>query len=140
MSTGLEWLIDAEGCRVAPLCNIDLLRAVCDEIVSKLSLHVVGSPVWHQFPAAAGGDGPGGVTGMYLLSESHLTIHTFPEFRAATLNLYCCRPTRHWNWEAVLAECLGATHVSVQSIVRGPSRSLAAACQAASGTQEGAER
>src|SRR5882724_8162759 len=122
MSTGLEWLIDAEGCRSGPLCNMVLLRALCDKIIAELELRVVGSPVWHQFPHPAGGLGLGGATGMYLLSESHLTIHTFPEFQAATLNLYCCRPTRHWNWEAALAERLGATHVSVRSIVRGPSR------------------
>lgn len=127
MSTGLEWLIDASGCQSAPLCNVGSLRALCDEIIAALSLHVVGRPVWHQFPGVLGGDGssgagPGGVTGMYLLSESHLTIHTFPELGAATLNLYCCRPKEHWNWEAALAEHLGATHVSVQSIVRGPTR------------------
>jgi S-adenosylmethionine decarboxylase len=119
MSTGLEWLIDAEGCDSSRLCNIEILRALCDEIVLTLALRVVGRPVWHQFPDSAGGKGLGGVTGMYLLSESHLTCHTFPEFHAATFNLYCCRPTRHGNWEATLAERLGATHVSVRSFVRG---------------------
>jgi len=139
MSTGLEWLIDAEGCKSDPLCNIDTLRALCDEIIARLELRVVGSPVWHQFPDPAEDQGPGGATGMYLLSESHLTIHTFPEFQAATLNLYCCRPTRHWNWETALAERLGATRVSVRSVVRGPSR-LLSACGAASGAVERADR
>ena len=139
MSTGLEWLIDAEGCRSEPLCNIVILRALCDEIVAKLSLRVVGSPVWHQFPDPPGGDGLGGVTGMYLLSESHLTIHTFPEFQAATLNLYCCRPTRHWNWQAALTERLGATQVSVRSFVRGPSR-LSPVGAASRTADEGTER
>jgi S-adenosylmethionine decarboxylase len=116
-----------------------LLRALCDEIVATLELRVVGSPVWHQFPELPPGQGQGGVTGMYLLSESHLTIHTFPEFQAATLNLYCCRPIRHWNWEAALAECLGATHVSVRSIVRGPSRPATVGGTVRAGV-EGAER
>ena len=53
MSTGLEWLIDAEGCDSGRLCNITVLRALCDEIISTLALRVVGSPVWHQFPDAA---------------------------------------------------------------------------------------
>lgn len=139
MSTGLEWLIDAEGCRSATLCNVVLLRALCDEIIAKLSLHVVGSPVWHQFPAAAGCAGPGGVTGLYLLSESHLTIHTFPEFQEATLNLYCCRPARRWDCESLLAERLGATHVLVRHIVRGASR-LPAAGEAQNGAGEGTVR
>jgi S-adenosylmethionine decarboxylase len=125
MSTGLEWLIDAEGCDSERLCNIEVLRGLCDEIVSTLALRVVGNPVWHQFPDS-GGKGLGGITGMYLLSESHLTCHTFPEFHAATLNLYCCRPSRRWNWESEIAERLAATGVSVRSFVRGPSRAAPA--------------
>jgi S-adenosylmethionine decarboxylase len=56
---------------------------------------------------------------MYLLTESHLTIHTFPEHRSATLNLYCCRARPTWDWETKLAEWLGATDVDVRSAERG---------------------
>ena len=61
---------------------------------------------------------PGGVTGLALLSESHLACHTYPEFGVATFNLYCCRARPRWNWEAVLAEMLGATSVTVRVLER----------------------
>lgn len=121
MSAGLEWLIDASGCSSARLSSVAALRALCDEIVAALGLRVVGQPVWHAFPPKAG-IGPGGVTGMYLLCESHLTCHTFPEYGSATFNLYCCRPVPHWDWEKHLAERLGATQVSARSFVRAPYR------------------
>ena len=33
---------------------------------------------------------PGGVTGVVLLAESHLAVHTWPEIDAATLDVYVC--------------------------------------------------
>jgi len=78
---------------------------VCDEIVTDLGLAAIGEPQWHQFPP------PGGVTGMYLLTESHLTCHTFPELGVATFNLYCCRPRAPWPWESQLSNRLAAARV-----------------------------
>jgi S-adenosylmethionine decarboxylase len=107
MMTGVEWLIDAAGCQTAKLADVPAMRAVCEEVIADMQLSVIGAPAWHQFPA------PGGVTGLYLLSESHLTCHTFPELGAATFNLYCCRPRESWPWERRLAELLGATRVVI---------------------------
>ena len=67
---------------------------------------------WHKF------DHPGGVSGLALLSESHLTCHTYPEFQAATFNLYCCRNRASWTWETTLKEMLGATDVTVRKFER----------------------
>jgi S-adenosylmethionine decarboxylase len=114
MNVGTEWLVDAEGCSAQALRHIETLRRVCDEIIRDLALQVVGEPLWHQFPS------PGGITGLYLLTESHLACHTYPETRIATFNLYCCKPRPEWQWEARLAEFLGATGVTVRVGLRGP--------------------
>ena len=37
-----------------------------------------------------GGVGGGGVTGVVLLAESHLAVHTWPELGAVTLDVYVC--------------------------------------------------
>jgi len=113
MKTGTEWLIDAAGCDPALLADLGSMRALCEAIVADLGLCTIGEPGWHQFPI------PGGVTGMYLLTESHLTCHTFPEFGAATFNLYCCRPRARWPWESRLSERLRAAHVEVRCLPRG---------------------
>lgn len=42
----------------------------------------------HRFPDTA--HGPGGVTATVLLAESHLCVHTWPEQRGATLDVYVC--------------------------------------------------
>ena len=113
MKVGTEWLVDAEGCPSALLRDLGTLRRVCRQIIAHLDLHVVGDGQWHQFPP------PGGVTGLYLLTESHLACHTYPENGVATFNLYCCRPRPAWPWEARLRELLGASRVTVRCVLRG---------------------
>ena len=113
MNVGYEWLVDAEGCRPDLLADPAVLRDVCRQIIAQLDLHVIGEGVWHQFPA------PGGLTGLYLLTESHLSCHTYPESGVATFNLYCCRPRPCWPWEEKLRTLLGAARVVVRSLARG---------------------
>ena len=126
MTLGTEWLIDASGCDAVALANLDRLRAVFDRVIRDLDLHVLGEIAWHQF------DHPNGVSGLALLSESHLTCHTYPEFRAATFNLYCCRSIATWTWEATLKEMLGATEVNVrmsERIIHSEAHHLAGAAK-----------
>jgi S-adenosylmethionine decarboxylase len=55
---------------------------VMDKIVEQFQLKVVAKAS-HQFE-------PYGFTGVYVLSESHLSIHTFVEERKIALDLYTC--------------------------------------------------
>jgi len=112
MILGTEWVIDAVGCNPVILTDLGRVRAVFDRVISDLDLHVQGEQVWHQFSF------PNGVSGLALLSESHLACHTYPEFGAATFNLYCCRNRDSWPWETMLKEMLGATAVTVRILDR----------------------
>jgi S-adenosylmethionine decarboxylase len=112
MFGGIEWLVDARGCSPMRLRDRAAVLALLDRLVAEMELHVVSTAV-HVFPGA------GGVTAMYLLAESHLTIHTFPESGVATLNAYCCRPRRPPAWSEILAELLGARAVNVREQSRG---------------------
>ncbi len=123
MTLGTEWLIDASGCDEAALADLDRLRAVFKRVIRDLELNVLGEIAWHQF------DHPGGISGLALLSESHLSCHTYPEFGAATFNLYCCRERTSWSWETTLKEMLGATDVKVRVLERMIQESAAGAAK-----------
>jgi S-adenosylmethionine decarboxylase len=110
---GTEWLIDAFECRPQALRSRDALSEVFSRVVREMDLHPEGDPHWHIFP------GEGGITGMLLLSESHLACHTFPERGFAAFNLYCCRPRAEWPWEERLREMLDAQRISVRMCLRG---------------------
>lgn len=111
-TVGTEWLVDAAGCDPAALGDVGALRAVFARAITELGLHPLGEPSWHKFPE------PGGVTGLVMLTESHLACHTYPEFGTASFNLYCCRERPDWPWEERLREMIGARGVRVSRVVR----------------------
>ncbi|RZI69529.1 adenosylmethionine decarboxylase [Variovorax guangxiensis] len=86
---GLHLTADLHDCRCATpwLTDATLLGERCVRAVRDAGLQPVGQLV-HAFPATP--EGPGGVTATVLLAESHLCIHTWPERRAATLDVYVC--------------------------------------------------
>jgi S-adenosylmethionine decarboxylase len=59
------------------------------------------------------------VTALYMLSESHLACHTYPEYGVATFNLYCCRERPEWNWNECLRREFQAVRVSTRQVIRG---------------------
>ena len=86
---GLHLTADLHQCRCAPhwLTDAAALGTRCVQAVHTAGLQAV-SQVFHRFPATE--HGPGGVTATVLLAESHLCVHTWPEQRAVTLDVYVC--------------------------------------------------
>ncbi len=117
MIVGTEWLIEAFECDAPKLRELVVLQDVFARIVNDLGLKTLGAPAWHKF------GGEGGVTGLVMLTESHLACHTYPEYRTATFNLYCCRTRPEWNWEENLKEMLNASEIKVTKIERGNPKS-----------------
>lgn len=113
LTTGQEWLVDVSGCSPERLKDRVALAALFEELIVQLELKVVGQPQWHVFPE------PGGITGLTLLAESHLAIHTFPEHGFAALNVYCCRTRARPDFQAMLERHLGAQHCHVRELARG---------------------
>ncbi len=110
--SGVEWIVEAQGCSPGALRDQAALQDLFDSIVRDLALHVVGEVTWHEFPPT------GGLTGMCLLSESHLTCHTFPEFGSLCLNLFCCRAREDWDFAGQLRSRVGARTVNVRRLER----------------------
>ncbi len=86
---GLHLTADLYDCRCALqwLIEPDLLGRHCVQMVQTAGLQAVAHLV-HAFPATA--NGHSGVTATVLLAESHLCVHTWPEQRAVTLDVYVC--------------------------------------------------
>ena len=106
-------MVDAFGCDAEALRSRETLDALVAQVLRDLALTAIAPAVWHQFP------GPGGLTGVVVLAESHLTCHTFPERGFAAFNLYCCRPRAPWPWATELSRRLGAAEVRIAAHPRG---------------------
>jgi S-adenosylmethionine decarboxylase len=110
--SGCEWVIEAHGCDEKSLRDQAKLARLFDSLIDGMSLHAVADPSWHKFP------GPGGITGLCLLAESHLACHTFPEYHSMCLNIFCCRPRPDWDFAGYLKTQFAAVEVSVRKIDR----------------------
>lgn len=116
---GCEYVVDASDCDPARLRSREALEMLVQTIVTEMDLHPVAPMQWHVF------GGPGGITGLLMLAESHLALHTFPERGYAAFNLYHCAAQPEWPWTARLRRGLGAREVSVRRLVRGEPSSAA---------------
>ena len=86
---GLHLTADLHGCCCDSrwLLDAQALGHACVDAVAAAGLQAVAE-LFHTFPTTA--HGPGGVTATVLLAESHLCVHTWPEQRAVTLDVYVC--------------------------------------------------
>jgi S-adenosylmethionine decarboxylase proenzyme len=116
---GLHLTADLHGCAAAQavMTDPDTLRALCLGAVAASGLQAVGE-LFHAFPA------PGGVTGVVLLAESHLAVHTWPELGAATLDVYVCNLHHDHSAQAAgllaaMAAGFHATHAEHRQLLRG---------------------
>ena len=79
--------------------------------------------------------GPGqGVTGVALLAESHISIHTWPEHGYAALDIFLCGRRHDLDRAlAVVAKGLGAARVEARTLARGYEAGALAVVESAAG-------
>lgn len=125
---GLHLVAELYRCRApaALLRDAALLRGQCLEAVRASGLNAVGE-LFHRFET---GSDPG-LTGIVLLAESHLALHTWPEYGTVTLDVYVCNHSADHTpaAEALLARLVDLfepAQTERRSVARGPVRPLSA--------------
>ncbi|MBS0656865.1 MAG: adenosylmethionine decarboxylase [Verrucomicrobia bacterium] len=109
---GFHSLFDFHACDVARLADREVVRAALLDAVREAGGTVVAE-MFHQFE-------PHGVSGVVVIAESHLTVHTWPERAFAAVDLFTCSPTlEHGRVEASLVRALGAGRVERSRHERG---------------------
>jgi len=81
-TVGAHILADFWGCDYTRLNDAGELRRALHRAAEVAKMTVLGEE-WHQFS-------PCGLTGMLLLAESHISIHTYPESGYAAVDIFTC--------------------------------------------------
>lgn len=81
-SLGYQLILELEGCPSALLDDNDTVSRVMTEAVEASGATLI-QPFFHQFA-------PQGVSGVVIISESHFTIHTWPEYGYAAVDIFTC--------------------------------------------------
>ena len=109
---GVHFLLDVAGAPFATLDDPILVETLLVDAVKAMGARVLGIHI-HRLS-------PQGVSGVVVISESHLTIHTWPERGEAAVDLFTCGDVARAR-AAVdgLAKALGAQRSTVEERIRG---------------------
>jgi S-adenosylmethionine decarboxylase proenzyme len=105
-------LLEFHGCDASLLSRVRPIRERMLAAVTAANGTII-KPVFHEFS-------PWGVSGVVVIAESHVTIHTWPEHGYAAVDIFSCsRKLRHAVVREFLRRSLGAQSVSAQHVARG---------------------
>ena len=109
---GKHILAEYFECECTYLDNEPAIRNLMREAASRTGATIVGD-IFHHFS-------PQGVTGVVVIAESHLAIHTWPEFQYASVDLFTCGTTVDpWIGFDYIRETLQSKRWESKEIIRG---------------------
>ncbi len=113
---GRHVLAEMYGCDPGALDSVERVRDVMVDSAIKAGAEV-REVAFHKFS-------PQGVSGVVVISESHLAVHTWPEFGYAAVDVFTCGE-RVDPWDAInaIAEQFRSQQLTASEIKRGVIRS-----------------
>jgi S-adenosylmethionine decarboxylase proenzyme len=109
---GLHILMEFKDCSPAELNNLKLLESEMNHAATIAGATIIKS-VFHQFS-------PQGVTGVVVVAESHLAMHTWPEHNFAAVDFFTCNHSMDYlKAYAHLAKILSSKTHSYVTVKRG---------------------
>jgi S-adenosylmethionine decarboxylase len=109
---GRHLLVELQDCDKEALDNLGFLREVMLAAAVACGAVVLGDS-FHRFS-------PQGVSGVVVIAESHLSIHTWPEHAYAAVDIFTCGTSVEPRKAAeILIEKLGSKNPSLTEVQRG---------------------
>jgi S-adenosylmethionine decarboxylase len=109
---GRHLLLELFDCDLDAINNVESVKGALIEAAKRAQATIV-DVVFHEF-------NPFGVSGVVVIAESHLSIHTWPEYRYAAVDIFSCGDILQPEIAAsYLVEQFGAERTSVVEMQRG---------------------
>ena len=109
---GRHLLLELFDCDLEAINNLEAVKQTLVEAARRAQATIV-DVVFHEF-------NPFGISGVVVIAESHLSIHTWPEYRYAAVDIFSCGDTLQPDVAAsYLVEQFGAERTSVVDVQRG---------------------
>ena len=109
---GRHLLLELFDCDSDAINNLETVKAVLIEAARRAQATIV-DVVFHEF-------NPFGISGVVVIAESHLSIHTWPEYRYAAVDIFSCGDVLQPEVAATyLVEQFAAERTAVVDVQRG---------------------
>ncbi len=86
---GPHLMIDGYQANPEKLADAEMIKRVLDEMPEAMEMTKVLPPFVFEYTGARAEDA--GVTGVVIIAESHIAIHTFPEKRFISVDIFSCK-------------------------------------------------
>jgi len=86
---GPHLMIDGYQANAEKLADFELIRQVLDQLPEEIEMTKVLPPVVQRYPALLGQ--VEGISGVVIIAESHIAIHTFPSERFISVDIFSCK-------------------------------------------------
>lgn len=112
MALGQHILIEYYGGDEKLFSSPEKIEKIMNEAAKKAGATIIKS-LFHHF-------NPYGVSGVIVIAESHLTIHTWPEYQYAAVDIFTCGDSvTPWKAFEYLKEEFNAKESQTREIMRG---------------------
>jgi len=108
---GRHFLADFYNCSCETLNDVNKISDIMTKSVEASKATII-KPFFHKFS-------PQGISGIIVIAESHLAIHTWPEFKYAAVNLFSCGNFDFIETLRYIKINLNAARYSINDIKRG---------------------
>lgn len=109
---GRHMLLELFDCDPDAINSLDIVKTAMVEAAKRAQATII-DVVFHEF-------NPFGISGVVVIAESHLAIHTWPEYRYAAVDVFSCGETLQPRVAVhYLLEQFGAARTSVVELQRG---------------------
>lgn len=111
-TVGKHIIIELSGCNEEEINDLSRVEFLMNEAAKRANATIIKS-VFHKFS-------PVGISGVVVISESHLSIHTWPELGYAAIDIYTCgNTTKPFKACYFLAQKFKAKEIKATYIIRG---------------------
>lgn len=111
-SLGRHLIAEFYGCSARKIAGVHAVKQAMEDAALAANATIVQSS-FHQF-------NPYGVSGVIVIAESHLTIHSWPEHGYASVDVFTCGPdVDPWDALKFLETALESERVEVVQLARG---------------------
>lgn len=86
---GPHLMIDGYQANAEKLADFELIRRILDELPKEMEMTKVLHPIVQRFGGEPGASS--GVSGVVIIAESHIAIHTFPAQRFISVDIFSCK-------------------------------------------------
>ncbi|MDD3626012.1 MAG: adenosylmethionine decarboxylase [bacterium] len=89
MSLGKHFICDFFNCAPEKISNNEEIKEIIVSAIKQSGATIVETKMYHFEPY--------GLTGIVIITESHFSIHTWPEYRFAAIDFFSCNKNLDFN-------------------------------------------